>query len=238
MNHTIADHADVISAIGVALALIRETVERQVVNPSKEEILRIRNDATTAVQRMGADPKTVEVHLEIDNRTNTLRATAYGASKIVAGGNHKQEISESERIDLAASSIRVAKEKVQLSASTDFFKVYTAQRSSRRWLGLFQSSHNAFRVIDAGGSIRLQSQNGIVDETDAKNAETRIAQTIEAHSQWGDAGKIIPNIIVLSGGKIIDLSGLLDTDQVIAVARTELENLPAEEKVIILAQIV
>ncbi len=237
MKHTLALHADVISAIGVALALIRETVERQVISPSKEEILRIRTDAATAVQRMGADPKTVEVHLEIDSRTNTLRATAYGASKIVVGGNHKEKLTEDERVALVAGSMRVEKSTVQLAAESDFFRVYAAERAARHGLGLLQSSQRSFRVVDEGDSIRLQSKNGLVETAHASTAEATIAATIEKYAQWGDAGKIIPNIIVLAGAKIIDLSGLLDTDQVVAVARTELENLPAQEKVIVLAQI-
>jgi hypothetical protein len=60
---------------------------------------------------------------------------------------------------------------------------------------------------------------------------------IERHAQWGDAGKIIPNIIVLSGPKIVDLSGLLDADQVVAVANSELEDLPSGDSVIILVQL-
>ena len=215
MKFTLADHADVVSAIGVALALIRETVERQVLSPSKEEILRIRNDARTAVERMGADPKTVEVHLEIDSRTNTLRATAYGATKIAAGGNHKKELSETEQIDLVASSMRVTADKVKLAAATDFFRVFTATLTRSRLLGLLEEKKNAFRVVDQGGSIRLQSQNGYVSASTAKEAEALIAKTIESYAQWGDAGKIIPNITVLSGARIIDLSGLLDTDQVV-----------------------
>ncbi len=237
MKHQLAEHADVISAIGVALALIRETIERQVVNPSKDEILRIRSEAAQAVQRMGADPKTVEIHLEIDNRANILRATAYGAAKIEAGVvDHKTELSEPEQIDLAAASMRVEKGDVTLAAQTSFFRVYTARRQQSRLFGLVRSRQTAYRVIEGSGIIRLQSQNGIVEEMQVKDADAAINSLIEMHAQWGDAGKVIPNVILLCGPKIVDLSGLMDTEKVLAVARTELENLPADDKVIVLAQ--
>ncbi len=44
----LAEKADVISAIGVALALVQETVERQIVKPSQEDILKLRQQAYTA----------------------------------------------------------------------------------------------------------------------------------------------------------------------------------------------
>ncbi len=51
----LAKHADVISAIGVALALVQETVERQIVKPSQDDILKLRQQAYLAVHEMGAD---------------------------------------------------------------------------------------------------------------------------------------------------------------------------------------
>ena len=66
MKHRIAKNAQVISPIGVALSLVRDTVERTIPNPSQEDILRIREEAERQVIKAGAKPDTVEVHVEID----------------------------------------------------------------------------------------------------------------------------------------------------------------------------
>ena len=237
MQFKIAEHADVISAIGVAMALIRETVERQVINPTKEDILLIRAEAAAAVERMGADHKTVEVHLEIDGRTNTLRATAYGASSAVTNAAGTKELTVEEQVGLAADSMRVSREQVSTSAKTASFTVYSAELSLKRLLGLITEKKHGFRVIDSGGSIRLQSQNGFATQVSAAGAEAEINKTIEQHSTWGDAGKVIPGILLLAGARIVDLAGLLDSEQVVAVARTELENLPADQPVIVLTRL-
>jgi N-methylhydantoinase A len=237
MQFKIADQADVISAIGVAMALIRETVERQVINPTKEDILLIRADAAAAVEKMGADHKTVEVHLEIDGRTNTLRATAYGASSAVTNASSTKELSKDEQLSLAANSMRVDKSKVAVAAQTPSFTVYCAEIVQRKLFGTITETKSGYRVLDAGGSIRLQSQHGSATQVKTAAAEAEINKLIESHSSWGDAGKVIPGIILLAGARIIDLAGLLDSDQVIAVARTELENLPAEQPVIILTKL-
>ncbi|MBX9721359.1 MAG: hydantoinase/oxoprolinase family protein, partial [Candidatus Obscuribacterales bacterium] len=80
VTHALAENADVVSAIGVALALVREMVERQVVQPKQEDLVKIREEAFNAVAAMGADPAGIEVHVEVDPRANILRATAYGAT--------------------------------------------------------------------------------------------------------------------------------------------------------------
>ena len=237
MQFKIAEQADVISAIGVAMALIRETVERQVINPTKEDILLIRADAAAAVEKMGADHSTVEVHLEIDGRTNTLRATAYGASSAVTNASNIKELSKDEQLALAANSMRVDKSNVTVAAQTTSFTVFSAEIVQHKLFGAISEKKNGYRVFDNGGSIRLQSQNGSATQVKTAGAEVEIAKLIESHSSWGDAGKVIPGIILLAGARIVDLAGLLDGDQVVAVARTELENLPAEQPVIILTKL-
>ena len=64
----------------MALALVRETVERNIVQPKPDDILRIRAEAFQAVQHMGADPATIEIHVEVDTRASIVRATAFGAA--------------------------------------------------------------------------------------------------------------------------------------------------------------
>lgn len=237
MQYTIAEYADVISAIGVAMALIRETVERQIINPTKEDILKIRADAAAAIERMGADQSTVEVHLEIDGRTNTLRATAYGASSSTTNAQERQELSEEAKLELAAASMRTEKSSVIIAAQTSTFTVYSAEVKHGKFFGLLSEKTRGYRVLDKGGSIRLQSQSGLAVQTTAATAEQVIVKLIDENSSWGDAGKVIPGILLLVGAKIIDLAGLLDGDQVVAVARTELENVHSEQLLIVLAKI-
>jgi len=61
---------------------------------------------------------------------------------------------------------------------------------------------------------------------------------IEAHASWGDAGKTIPSMILLLGAKIVDLSGLLDQEQVITLARAELANVASASTVLIVAKLI
>jgi hypothetical protein len=51
------DNADVISAIGVALALVRDTIERTVIDPTEDDIRQIREEAFQSVLRWGRPPR-------------------------------------------------------------------------------------------------------------------------------------------------------------------------------------
>jgi N-methylhydantoinase A len=83
LAHRIARDAEVISPIGVALALVRDMVERTIVDPTPEDIARIRREAAENVIAAGAAPDRVEVSVEIDAQHNRVRATASGATAMV-----------------------------------------------------------------------------------------------------------------------------------------------------------
>jgi N-methylhydantoinase A/oxoprolinase/acetone carboxylase beta subunit len=235
LRHELSQVADVISAIGVALALVRETVERNIVHPSSDDILRVRQEAQAAVQRMGADPSTVEIHVEVDTRTNTVRATASGATSLTAPEKLGKGRSEEERLALVADSMRVPVGQVKLLAQSNHFQAFGADTSEAHLRGLIRIKRHSLRVLDDNGIIRFQARNGAAREGTVATAEKVIADLAEEHAQYGDAGRVVPPLMLFAGPKMVDLSGLLDTAQMIALAKIELEMLPRDEKIIVIA---
>jgi len=82
MPYRIARDAEVISPIGVALALVRDVVERTIVDPTPADIVRLRREVEDRVIAAGAAPDRVEVSIEIDTQRNRVRATASGATAL------------------------------------------------------------------------------------------------------------------------------------------------------------
>lgn len=237
MNHAIAENADVISAIGVALALVRETVERNIVQPKPDDILRIREEAYNAVQKMGADPSSIEIHVEVDPRANIVRATAFGAAGLHKGRQAHQTLTELERVQLAAKSLRVQPTDVQVLAKTPFFEVFASDVVERKFFGLLPTRQKSLRTMDDKGIIRLQTRHGDVRKTVAAEADRAISDLAEEHSQFGDAGRIIPDIMLLVGARIVDLTGVQDVSQIAALARTELASASPDAATIVIAAI-
>ena len=237
MKHSIADDADVISAIGVALAMMRESVERTIINPSNDDILRIRKEAEQAIAAMGASPDSIEIQIEIEPQKNILRAVATGTTEIRTKDLEKSKASYEDCKKIAIKSLNEKEENIQELCSTDGFIVFGIKMQKGKLFKLLNSETWRLRVVNQEGVIRLQTNNGIVELTSISECMDKLTGLIEDYAQYGDGGKTIPDIFLLYGHKILNLTGLLNTEQIISVARAELEGLDKNEKVIILAQL-
>ena len=235
MRFELAERADVISAIGVALALVQETVERQIVKPSQDDILKLRQQAYMAVQQMGADAASIQVFVEIDAQTSIVRATATGATSVVDHNVAIKTTSTEEILKTVAISMGIMVDEVKEDLKTSGFTIYKAARQKRVYF--WQKKGIPFRVVDANGIIRFQTEHAETLLVQKNFIAASLEEMINRFSSWGDAGKIAPNIILFAGAKIIDLSGLIDASQIISIAHAELELFPNDTEIIILTAI-
>src|SRR5207245_7459952 len=125
LEYRIAKNAEVISSIGVALAMVRDSVERVMPNPKPEDLLAIRAEAREAAIRAGAHPGTAQVHIEINPRTQRVRATAWGATEMRAR-DLRRALGEDEARAVAARSFRVPASAVRPVAPTRAHYVFPA----------------------------------------------------------------------------------------------------------------
>jgi N-methylhydantoinase A/oxoprolinase/acetone carboxylase beta subunit len=233
MRFELAQYADVISAIGVALALVQETVERQIVKPSQEDILKLRQQAYLAVQKMGADPASIQVFVEIDAQTSVVRATATGVTSLVDQDAFIKTVSASEIKKTVALSMGVTEEEIKIDLSTNGFTIYKSTPKKRGYF--WQRKTSVLRIVDAKGVIRFQAKDAETASTQKNNLSVALEEMVNRFSSWGDAGKTAPNIVLFAGSKIIDLSGLMDASQIISIAQAELELFPNDTEIIVLA---
>ena len=82
--------------------------------------------------------------------------------------------------------------------------------------------------------IRLQKANGFVRGCKGSNWETALHNLVEAHTDYGEGEKNLPNIYVIFGKRIVDLSGLADNAQVMSLAKVELAKVVPEDSLILL----
>jgi N-methylhydantoinase A/oxoprolinase/acetone carboxylase beta subunit len=214
----LARDAEVISPIGVALALVREVVERTIVDPTPEEILRIRRQAQDAVVAAGASADRIEVAVEIDTQRNLVRATASGASEI-AQSSAQREKSDEELRAIAARLLRTPQ--AERLAATDALMVFGHARLTR--------------VLDRTGVGRLALRDALVRRTTASAAMDALREAIEEATAFGDVGRALPDVYVLHGARIADFSGLAAAEQALALAQEELAGRAPEAPVVILA---
>ena len=184
LRFRISENAEVISSIGVALALVRETVERTIPNVRPEDIAMIKREAFDAVVRLGAAPGNVEVTVEVDPQTQRVRATAMGSSEMRAQDLTK-EIDEAEGRTIAAASMSIPEEAVTLAANTGQMRVFQGTVTERKWR-VFSKTRRPVRAIDREGVIRVQRSNATVNMAPAGQGlgAIRGAVGVAHHLQW------------------------------------------------------
>ncbi len=167
LRHTISKDAEVISSIGVALALVREVIERVIPNPQPDDIKAIKREAFDAVVRLGAAAENVEVTIEVDPHTQRVRATAMGASEMRAK-TRTTVVSEDEARAIAAKSMSVPVETTSVAAATDRMRVIQAEVSEKH-LKFFTKKRTPVRAVDLEGVIRIQRSDAKVMRASAEH---------------------------------------------------------------------
>src|ERR1700704_3612619 len=229
LHHEISRDAEVISSIGVALALVRDVVERVIPNPQPEDLKRIRREAFEAAVKLGAAPENVEVTIEVDQNTHRVRATAMGASEMRAR-QRRDEVGETEARDIAAKAMGVDPERVALAAATPRMRVFQGEVEERSW-GFFKKRRSPVRAVDLDGVIRVQRSHSVVRPVLAQTALDGLRRLWEDTTIYNGDSTITPDIFVIVGGQLIDLSGVNSIDQAMAVTRSELDGLTADASI-------
>lgn len=225
----IARHSEVISPLGAALALVRESVERIVPSPSNEDILAVRTEAENAVVEQGANPAAVEVDVTVDPRSNLIRAVASGATELRTRDRAATVDWVAVRAEVAAS---IGVPAVEELAATPRHRVFGATVRRPGLLGRVTPHVRQVRVVDHEGVVRLHARDAHVEQTTAGAAPAVLAALVEAHTRVGDGGSRAPAVWLLTGTKIADLSGVLAADQLLALIGAELRTRASDEPLV------
>ena len=230
----IVKNAPIISTIGVAMAMVREVVERTVTNPTEGDMKAIRHEALEQIMKSGAAEATVEIAIEYDKKTNILRATATGATELKMGDVAAKELSAAEIRQVALNSLKLADEDVTEVAAAGKWHVFDG-RIRKKFLGLFPSEKHMVRVIDRNGVVSLQREGVGVIVTNKVKLKTDLETLFEETATYGTVGEELPLLFAYYGEKQLDLSGLTAREQMLSVLEAELEVLSPDTSVILLA---
>ena len=234
IRYVIADKAEVISAIGAAMAMLRDTVARTVIDPTPEDIAAIRRQAVDSLISMGAAPDSIEVQMEIDQQKNIVQATATGSLQLEQQDLGMGRASQEELSQIAADSLRVQPGQETLAGQTEGLFIFSSVRRVSRLFGLFHRDEQDFRVLDRRGVVKLQVNNGQLLCTSGGRFSADLDAFLQEVSSYNDAGQILPEVFVLHGSRIVDLSSVLVHDQVMQLAALELEGAAPDTPICVL----
>jgi hypothetical protein len=235
LDHRIARNAEVISPIGVAMAMVRDTVERNIVDPTPEDIVRIRREAADKAVAAGALAESVEVQVEVDKRRNLVKAVALGTTEIRRSDVPGRECDEAACRQAAARSMRVAVDAVVLEAETPVYRIYSARQQKRGRAWFPSRPQTMLRVVHRTGVVRLQKGAASISQSDVAGLPSVLEREVDLLTDFGDAGRAIPDVFLLYGSRIANFSGLADLPQVLALIGVELRDVAPETRVVVIA---
>jgi N-methylhydantoinase A/oxoprolinase/acetone carboxylase beta subunit len=218
--YRIARDAQVISPIGVALALVRDVVERTIVDPSPADLARIRREAIDAAVASGAAPDRVEVVVEIDTARNRVRASASGATALVEGAQHAGAVDEATRLEAARLHLHGAVETLRVALRTSRLLVVTAEKETA--------------VVDERGVVRLVLPGAVGKMVRAGDVSAAVPSLVDAHTRFGDVGRALPDVFLLRGARIGEFTGMAEAAQIAGLIDDELAGVDPDEHVAIL----
>lgn len=225
VKYSIPENAEVISSIGVALAMVRDVVERIIPSPSKEDIRALKNEAMNKAIESGATPESIEIHVEIDPQTSKVTAIATGSTEVKATDLTK-EITLSEALELAAEDMRVSTAEVKVMESTPFFYVVGEKKRPK--------NAGAIRIVDQKGFIKVQRGNAACLKTTAGNYLSAVEKLWEEMAVYQTELIARPEFYLCLGARISDFTAT-DLEQLQLLMDLEISTLEPGEEVIVVA---
>lgn len=226
LKYNIPKSAEVISSIGVALSMVRDVVERIIPNPTKEDINRIRREAIDMAIQSGAVAESVEVHIEIDPQTSKVTAIAMGSTEVRTTDLLKR-CTEAEALEIAAADMSVPVDKATLEAQTPFFYAVTAVNPKAK-------NEKSVRIVDMKGFIKVQCSDCMLCLCRAAELKDQISIQWDALRTFTGDGLLRPDFYVGIGGKIVDVSNMMNLNQVFSLLDSELLQLEDDDEILLI----
>ena len=210
-----AEHAEVISSIGVASSMIQEEIEHTITNPTPQQISELHKKIHAMMIDRGAVPESIVINSEYISEKSLLRISATGNVELDSSDNAKNVFTLDEALSRASEIMEISKELVELSYETDHYFVFTGHVSEKKLFSKKNRHH--ILVIDRFGRQKLSIKNGRIFQGGRISILEELDDFMESRSS-----DIAPQVYVLNNLKLIDLSGLTSASHIINSVQEEL----------------
>ena len=219
LQYKIAEHAEVISSIGVAAAMIHEEVEKTVTNPRLEDISELSEQVKMAALERGAMAESITIQSEYISERSIMRVTAMGNVSLDIGTTNAQVIKKEEAHVLACELFGIS-EGVKRILDTDNYHIFACE-INKKMLFLKSKKQQRVLVLDKYGRVRLSIENASIFTGSPEEVSDRIKNLLKQHANSGK--DLAPQVHILDGIKLIDFSSLTAQEHISRAVQDELK---------------
>jgi N-methylhydantoinase A len=219
LQYKIAEHAEVISSIGVAAAMIHEEAEKTVTNPKLEDISALAEQVKKSALERGALPESITIQSEYISERSVIRVTAMGNVSLDIGAANAQEIKREEAHILACELFGIS-EGVKCILDTDNYHIFACEMN-KKMLFLKSKKQQQVLVLDKYGRVRLSVENASIFTGSPEQVADRIKSLLRQHASSGK--DLAPQVHILDGIKLMDFSSLTAQEHISKAVHDELK---------------
>jgi N-methylhydantoinase A len=219
LQYRISEHAEVISSIGVAAAMIHEEAEKTVTNPRLEDISALSEQVKMAALERGAMPESITIQSEYISERSVMRVTAMGNVSLDIGTTNAQVLKKEEAHILACELFGIS-EGVKRILDTDSYHIFACE-INKKILFLKSKKQQQVLVLDKYGRVRLSIENASIFTGSPEDVSDRIKNLLKQHANSGK--DLAPQVHILDGIKLMDFSSLTAQERISKAVHDELK---------------
>ena len=210
-----AEHAEVISSIGVASSMLQEEQEVSMVDPTPERISSEHKKVHAVLVDKGAIPESVMIDSKFFPDKAILRITAVGNVELDGDAALRSVFTQDEAKQRASEIIGTDPDLVDLVFKSNHYFVFDGRVTERRLLG--KRDRHRIVALDMFGRSKISIRNG-------KIFRGNRTSTVGALDRFFDSKHfdIMPGVYLINSLKVMDFSGLTSRPHILAAVSGEL----------------
>ncbi len=212
-----AEHAEVISSIGVASSMIQEEIEHTITNPTPEQISELHKKIHTMMIDRGAVPESITITSEYISEKSLLRVSATGNVELDSTENAKNVFTLDEAKNRASETMDLSRDLVDLSFETDHYFVFTGHVSEKKLFS--KKNRHSVLILDRFGRQKLSLKNAKIFQGGKISILEELDDFLESRNN-----DIAPQVYFLNDLKLIDFSSLTSISHILNAVQEELDS--------------
>lgn len=216
VQYSKAEHAEVISSIGVASSMLQEEMEQSVVNPTPEQINHAHRKIHAMLVGKGAVPESIVIDSQYVTEKSILRVTASGNVALDSADNSRNVFTLKDLRCRACEILSISEDSVDMAFESDHYVVFCGHIAEKRLFS--KKNRHPFLVLDRFGKMKKSLENGKIFQGGKISVLEELDDYLE--SRHND---IAPQIYLINDLKFVDYSSLTSTSHILNAVRQELE---------------
>ena len=137
--------------------------------------------------------------------------------------------------ELEATARELRLDAPTLRASCGRLRVYVGTEQRRAWLGLVRRTVERGGVLDVEGVVRQRFESAEIARATASTALSTLSEIMARLTTYDAGGGLPPAATLLVEDRLVDLAGLTSAEAIVALARAELSEAPADAPAVVIA---